>query len=265
MSSGYTRHGRVLILPRSRLSCLVLFVARRSSACSDCPLDAHGCGGDDGRGVRRRGARVRDRDRIARSAAAKCCDCPTFAAPKTDPAINACAGVTCPVPTCPRTSQPACNARRAACSRARDAVRRMSCARRLRRRRERLLDVRVRAGREPRRAPPTATAPRRRPIAAAARSAARDTAVPAAAAGALRGRPRLPGEPVVPGRRHLRRRPTRPACVQGALRSWSRRLPAERLRPGRSARLRRRARSARSTPMPRRPPKASVCVVPDAP
>ena len=44
------------------------------------------------------------------AAAAKCCDCPTFAVPATDPAHDACLGVTCPMPgpTCPANLSPAC-------------------------------------------------------------------------------------------------------------------------------------------------------------
>ncbi|MEO8840110.1 MAG: hypothetical protein ABI591_17825 [Kofleriaceae bacterium] len=45
-------------------------------------------------------------------AAAKCCDCPTYAAPRNDPAVNACAGVTCPPggPACPINVAPSCDA-----------------------------------------------------------------------------------------------------------------------------------------------------------
>lgn len=44
-------------------------------------------------------------------AGAKCCDCPTFAVPTTDPAYNACKGVACPTPaTCPTNIRAACNA-----------------------------------------------------------------------------------------------------------------------------------------------------------
>src|SRR5258706_10734983 len=45
------------------------------------------------------------------AAAAKCCDCPTFAAPANDPALNACKGVACPMPgpTCAANLEPACD------------------------------------------------------------------------------------------------------------------------------------------------------------
>ncbi len=41
-------------------------------------------------------------------AAAKCCDCPTFAVTNTDPEFNACLGVACPMTTCPNNVAPAC-------------------------------------------------------------------------------------------------------------------------------------------------------------
>ncbi|CAN5498982.1 hypothetical protein BH11MYX1_BH11MYX1_30850 [soil metagenome] len=42
------------------------------------------------------------------AAAAKCCDCPTYAAPNSDSSIDACAGVACPISTCPQNVRPAC-------------------------------------------------------------------------------------------------------------------------------------------------------------
>ena len=47
-----------------------------------------------------------DSDCVA--AAAKCCDCPTYATPRTDSSIDACGGVTCPSSTCPQNVRPAC-------------------------------------------------------------------------------------------------------------------------------------------------------------
>ena len=43
------------------------------------------------------------------AAGLKCCDCPTYAAPARDPAVNACAGVTCPPSTCPDNVRAACS------------------------------------------------------------------------------------------------------------------------------------------------------------
>jgi hypothetical protein len=45
------------------------------------------------------------------AAAAKCCDCPTFAVPSSDPAFNACKGVDCPSPgpMCAANLAPACD------------------------------------------------------------------------------------------------------------------------------------------------------------
>lgn len=46
-------------------------------------------------------------------AAATCCDCPSYAAPKSDPAVQACSGVMCPPGnTCPANVEVACNAGR---------------------------------------------------------------------------------------------------------------------------------------------------------
>lgn len=40
----------------------------------------------------------------------KCCDCPTYATPTTDPAAQACGGVMCPASTCPDNVRAACQA-----------------------------------------------------------------------------------------------------------------------------------------------------------
>lgn len=39
----------------------------------------------------------------------KCCDCPTYARPVTDPAAQACGGVMCPTSSCPDNVQAACD------------------------------------------------------------------------------------------------------------------------------------------------------------
>jgi hypothetical protein len=43
-------------------------------------------------------------------AAAKCCDCPAFAVPTSDPAYNACRGIACPPSSCPMNVQAVCTA-----------------------------------------------------------------------------------------------------------------------------------------------------------
>ena len=48
-----------------------------------------------------------DSDCVA--AGLKCCDCPTYAAPARDPAVNACGGVTCPMNSCPDNVRAACS------------------------------------------------------------------------------------------------------------------------------------------------------------
>jgi hypothetical protein len=82
------------------------------SACSDSQLDAQGFGGgDDGAGSDGAPAECTTANDCA-FGAAKCCDCPTYAAPKNDPTVNACAGVMCPGSTCPQNVELACNAGR---------------------------------------------------------------------------------------------------------------------------------------------------------
>jgi len=86
---------------------LLLFVLL--PGCPDSQLDAGAFNGDDGDGSS--GAPIECR--VATDCglgAAKCCDCPTYAAPKTDPAIQACTGVMCPMMTCPENVAVACNA-----------------------------------------------------------------------------------------------------------------------------------------------------------
>lgn len=89
---------------------LVLILSLALSACSDSQLDAQGFGGGDGEGAGSGGAAPEcTTANDCAFGAAKCCDCPTYAAPKHDPTINACAGVMCPVSTCPQNIQLACN------------------------------------------------------------------------------------------------------------------------------------------------------------
>jgi hypothetical protein len=42
-------------------------------------------------------------------AGAKCCDCPTYAAPLDDPTVRACADVNCPLSSCPANVRAACH------------------------------------------------------------------------------------------------------------------------------------------------------------
>jgi hypothetical protein len=50
---------------------------------------------------------VADSDCVA--AGLKCCDCPTYATPANDPAVQACGGVMCPASTCPDNVRAACS------------------------------------------------------------------------------------------------------------------------------------------------------------
>src|SRR4051794_14630704 len=47
-----------------------------------------------------------DNDCVA--AGVKCCDCPTFAVPKSDPSHNACGAVPCPISQCSPNVRAAC-------------------------------------------------------------------------------------------------------------------------------------------------------------
>jgi Antistasin family len=76
-------------------------------ACSNSFDAADGVGGDDGFGADNAECMV---DNDCAAAAAKCCDCPTFALPKSDPTIQACAAAGCPVSTCPTNVAPSCSA-----------------------------------------------------------------------------------------------------------------------------------------------------------
>jgi Antistasin family len=84
---------------------LLLLVAL--AGCSSSFNDAGPLNGDDDYGAMQAQCAVAS-DCIA--AAAKCCDCPTYAAPRNDPAVNACGGVTCPSgPACPMNVAPSCS------------------------------------------------------------------------------------------------------------------------------------------------------------
>lgn len=66
-------------------------------------------GGDDGAGGGAPRGCFLDTD--CALAAATCCDCPAFAVSKSDPAVRACSGVTCPMPSsCAPNVEAQCNA-----------------------------------------------------------------------------------------------------------------------------------------------------------
>jgi hypothetical protein len=50
-----------------------------------------------------------NQDSDCSAAGLKCCDCPTYAVPARDPAVNACMGVMCPAQTCPDNVRAACS------------------------------------------------------------------------------------------------------------------------------------------------------------
>ena len=105
ISTGYTAAHLLLIRPSlMRLAVLLLFAL---AACPSSLRDANSLQGSGFDGA----SEQCTEDSGCVAAAAKCCDCPTYAAPKNDPAVNACAGVGCPVGgVCPMNVAPSCNA-----------------------------------------------------------------------------------------------------------------------------------------------------------
>ncbi|MFT3698377.1 MAG: hypothetical protein QM831_34860 [Kofleriaceae bacterium] len=82
--------------------------------CQDSQFDGADSLGDDGNGsdnpTTGGGARECNIASDCAAAAAKCCDCPSYAAPKSDPTVQACAGVMCPPnDSCPANVEVACN------------------------------------------------------------------------------------------------------------------------------------------------------------
>lgn len=69
--------------------------------------DMLGMGSGSGSGSGSAGIECRS-DGDCAAAAAKCCDCPTFAVPVGDPAHRACASVMCPMSVCPANVRAAC-------------------------------------------------------------------------------------------------------------------------------------------------------------
>lgn len=106
ISTGYTP-ARVLLLSPSFMRLAILFLV----ALAGCPSTLRDAGSlqgdDDDYGAMHPQCAVAS-DCVP--AAAKCCDCPTYAAPRNDPAVNACGGVTCPPDQgCPLNVAPSCN------------------------------------------------------------------------------------------------------------------------------------------------------------
>ena len=102
MSTGYTAAHLLLSTQAMRLVLFLLVLA----GCPSTTADSVFSPGDDGSG----GAPAEcAADYECAASGARCCDCPTFAVPRTDPAFEACLGVACPTPTaCPSNVAPAC-------------------------------------------------------------------------------------------------------------------------------------------------------------
>jgi hypothetical protein len=91
-----------------RALALVLLVACQTA--SPTALDGVG-GGGGGTGGNGSGGGINAECSINADcalAAAKCCDCPTFAVPLSDPAHSACEAVSCPANSCPANTRAAC-------------------------------------------------------------------------------------------------------------------------------------------------------------
>jgi hypothetical protein len=93
-----------------RLRALTLTAALAAcQSVSPAALDNGGGGGGGGSGSGQ-GTNVECAiDADCALAAAKCCDCPTFAVPLTDPAHRACEGISCPVSSCPMNARATCS------------------------------------------------------------------------------------------------------------------------------------------------------------
>jgi Antistasin family len=103
ISAGYTA-ARFLVQAHSMRVwlCLVAF-----AACSRTTLPEDNLGVSDGGAFGGSAQCMADNDCVA--AAPTCCECPTFALPKSDPLSAACGNVACPEETCPANVQPACD------------------------------------------------------------------------------------------------------------------------------------------------------------
>jgi hypothetical protein len=92
---------------------LLLVVALAACQAGALGADQLGSGSGNGSGSGEGGAPIECASDIdCTLAAAKCCDCPTFAVPANDPAHKACGGITCPAPTpadrCPKNVTASC-------------------------------------------------------------------------------------------------------------------------------------------------------------
>jgi len=106
MFTSYTA-ARPVLFSGSVMRLAVLFMLVVSAGCSSSATDASFVGGNDAGGSGNAAPEC-SIDSDCEPAAAKCCDCPTYATPKTASDIQACAGVMCPVSTCPANVRAAC-------------------------------------------------------------------------------------------------------------------------------------------------------------
>jgi hypothetical protein len=89
-------------------SLLVLLLAALAGCPAGLQADKANGGGDDlGQGSAPSECVT---DSQCEPAGLKCCDCPTYAVPTTDPAAQACGGVMCPMNSCPDNVRAACEA-----------------------------------------------------------------------------------------------------------------------------------------------------------
>jgi hypothetical protein len=108
ISIGYTA-ARLLLgvtpVMRSLLVAIVVALAGCPGAAADKAL-----GNDDGPGGEAGAPSECVSDSDCEPAGLKCCDCPTYARPVSDPAAQACGGVMCPMNSCPDNVRAACSA-----------------------------------------------------------------------------------------------------------------------------------------------------------
>lgn len=105
------RHGSCSNHPQNVVRLVgILFVLLAAAGCPGAGKESLGADNGDDTGAGGGAPRGCFRDTDCVLAAATCCDCPAFAVSTSDPAVRACTGVQCPVPSsCPANVEAQCN------------------------------------------------------------------------------------------------------------------------------------------------------------